>query len=94
VEKKVKSAYELAMERLEKASGPSKKLTDAQRAEIADIDSVYDARVAETKLEYDGKMGSAQSPADMETLRAELAARLSELDKEREEKKEAIWNRA
>ena len=45
----MKSAYELAMERLEKQS-PSAKVTDEQRAAIAEIDSTYKARIAEREV--------------------------------------------
>jgi len=39
----MKSAYELAMERLEKSS-PSLSLTEDQKKEIAEMDSVYEQR--------------------------------------------------
>ena len=45
----MKSAYELAMERLEKQT-PSAKVTDEQRAAIAEIDSTYRARIAEREV--------------------------------------------
>ena len=45
----MKSAYELAMERLEKAS-PSISLTADQKKEIAEIDSTYRAKIAEKEV--------------------------------------------
>ena len=45
----MKSAYELAMERLQKDS-PTQILTEEQRKEIAEIDSLYRARIAEREL--------------------------------------------
>ena len=45
----MKSAYDLAMERLEKQS-PSLKLTDDQRAQIAEIESLYKSKMAEKEL--------------------------------------------
>src|SRR5260221_12386140 len=45
----MKSAYELAMERLQKGA-PLVPLTDTQRAEIAEIDSTYKAKIAEKEL--------------------------------------------
>src|SRR5439155_318640 len=45
----MKSAYELAMERLEKAS-LSLSLTEDQKKEIAEVDSVYRAKIAEKEL--------------------------------------------
>jgi hypothetical protein len=45
----MKSAYELAMSRLEQ-SAPSRVLTEEQKATIREIDSEYDAKVAERKI--------------------------------------------
>lgn len=92
--KKMKSAYELAMERLEKASGPSKKLSDAQREEIAGIEKVYEAKLAEVRLDFDQKMDSAESMAQLEELRAQLAQKIADLEQERDKKKETIWEQA
>ena len=41
----MKTAYELAMERMEKESGATKKLTNEQRARIATIEKKYDLYV-------------------------------------------------
>ena len=45
----MKSAYELAMERLEKQA-PTARLTSAQKQEIADIESLYKAKAADLHL--------------------------------------------
>ena len=45
----MKSAYELAMERLAK-SGPVVSVTDEQRAEIGAIDDRFRAKIAEREL--------------------------------------------
>ena len=42
----MKSAYELAMERLQKTS-PSLSLTEEQKKALAEIDSKYRAKIAE-----------------------------------------------
>jgi hypothetical protein len=42
----MKSAYELAMERLEKKA-PTKKLSEKQKERIAEINSLYGSRIAE-----------------------------------------------
>lgn len=94
VTRKMKSAYELAMERLEKTSGPAKKLSEEQRAEIAHIEKVYEARLAETRLDFDQKMGSAASVAELEELQQQLSQKITELEQERDRKKEAIWEQA
>lgn len=45
----MKSAYELAMEKLDKSS-PKPKLSDAQREAIAKIDDTFKAKIAEKEL--------------------------------------------
>lgn len=90
----MKSAYELAMEKLEKSQGPSRKLTDAQRAAIAEIDKKFDAGAAAAKLEKEQVMAAAQSREEYEAARRDLAAALSEIEADREAAKEKVWNEA
>lgn len=45
----MKSAYELAMEKLDK-SNPQPKLTDEQRKVIAEIDARFKAKIAEKEM--------------------------------------------
>lgn len=87
----MKSAYEIAMARLEAESGPSKKLTDGQKARIADIDSKYDAMIAEAKLGHDAKLVTAD-PAEREAFQAELSSAIVSLEEKRERDKQEIWN--
>ena len=87
----MKSAYEIAMERLEKESGPSRKLTDEQKAQIAEIDRTYEAKIAEQKLSYDARIASAQSAEDLEKLKAELAEAVASLESRSDKEKEAVW---
>ena len=54
----MKSAYELAMERLSKES-PSIKLTAAQKREIAELESKYKAKAAERELGLGDAMTAA-----------------------------------
>jgi len=55
-----KSAYELAMERLrkkdEEAGVERQPVTDAQRAAIAEIRNVYEAKLAELEVMHQSKM--------------------------------------
>ena len=44
----MKSAYELAMERM--GGGDEKPLTDQQKEQIAEIDSKFKAKIAERKI--------------------------------------------
>ncbi len=88
----MKSAYELAMERLEKTA-PTVTLTDAQKAEIAEIDSSFKARIAEKELFLQGKIreaGQAGNVGEMETLEKQLATEVRRLHEDCEEKKEKL----
>lgn len=88
----MKSAYEIAMARLEKEAGPSRKLTDAQKAQIADIEKRFGARVAEERLSFDARMAKAASFEEAQQLQRDAAAALASLEEQREKAKEAVWN--
>ena len=88
----MKSAYELAMERLEK-SAPTVQLTDAQKAQIAEIDSTYKARIAEKELFLQGKIkeaGLSGTLEELEELEKQLATELRRLQEDCEEKKAKV----
>jgi hypothetical protein len=88
----MKSAYELAMERLEKQS-PSSKLTDDQRAQLAEIDSLYKSKMAEKELLLTDQIRREQAagkPSEVEKLQQQLASEFRRLTEERESKKENV----
>jgi len=88
----MKSAYELAMERLEKAS-PSISLTDDQRKEIAEIDSIYRAKIAEKEVFLKDQIRKAQNAGkfdEVESLQRQLVAEIRRLREDCEEKKEKL----
>jgi hypothetical protein len=88
----MKSAYELAMERLEK-SAPTVKLTDEQKAQIAEIESTCKAKIAEKELFLKGnieKAGSSGSFAEYEQLEKQLASEIRRLQEDCEEKKAKV----
>ncbi|MGH9867989.1 MAG: hypothetical protein ACREAA_07495 [Candidatus Polarisedimenticolia bacterium] len=70
----MKTAYELAMEKLRKQDaerGESQKpLTDAQREEIAGIRKVYQARLAEREILHRDELLKARASGDPEAVRA------------------------
>ena len=88
----MKNAYELAMERLEKESGPTKKLSDEQKARIAELQKRFDARIAEQKLSYEDKFRAAETMEDYDRFKAELADAITSLEAQRNREREAIWN--
>ena len=88
----MKSAYELAMERLEK-SAPTVTLSDEQKAQIAEIDSTYKARIAEKELFLKGKIreaGLSGTFEELEKLEKQLAMEIRRLQEDCEEKKEKL----
>ena len=88
----MKSAYELAMERLEKAS-PSLSLTEEQKKEIAKIDSMYRAKVAEKELFLKDQIRKAQAADkfdEIESLEKQLASEIHQLHEQCEAKKEKL----
>jgi len=88
----MKSAYELAMERLEKAA-PSISLTADQKKEIAEVDSVYRAKVAEREVFLKDQVGKARIAGnleEMQSLEKQLASEIRRLQEECEDKKEKL----
>lgn len=88
----MKSAYELAMERLNKQS-PQVKITDAQKKELAELDSRFAAKIAEREIFLKGELSKAAEKGDfeaMEQLEKQLASERKKFQTELEEKKEAV----
>lgn len=91
----MKSAYELAMERLESQS-PTPKTTDEQKAEIAEIDSQYKAKTAEREVFLRDQIAKAEATGkwdEVEQLKDQLSRDLRRLADECEAKKEKVRNR-
>ncbi|HAV62440.1 MAG TPA: hypothetical protein DCY13_08765 [Verrucomicrobiales bacterium] len=91
----MKSAYELAMERLNK-SAPTTKLTDQQKKEIADLNEKYQAKIAEREIFLKDKLGEAVGKGDFEAaeqLEKQISSERRALNDELEEKKQAVRNR-
>lgn len=59
----MKSSFELAMERLNR-SAPSKSLTADQKAAIAEIDSIYKAKIAEQEIRFRDQISDAESAGE------------------------------
>ena len=92
----MKSAYELAMERLDKSS-PTTKLTDAQKREIAELNETYQAKIAEREIFLKDQIAEAVGKGDyqaIEQLEKQLVSERRVLNGELEEKKEAVRHRS
>jgi hypothetical protein len=88
----MKSAYELAMERLAKDK-PVVTLTGDQKKQLAEVDSTFKARIAEKELFLKGEIQKAQSAGkfeEVESLEKQLASEIKRLQQDCEAKKEKL----
>jgi hypothetical protein len=88
----MKSAYELAMERLNKTA-PTAKVTEKQKKELAEVDSKYAAKLAERELLLKDEMTKAIEKGDYEAvqqLEKQLVSDRKSIEAEKEEKKEKV----
>ena len=88
----MKSAYELAMERLQKGS-PTITLTPEQKAELAEIDSSFNAKIAERKIFLTDQIRKAVAVGkfdDVESLEKQLTADIRRLQEDCAQKKEKL----
>jgi hypothetical protein len=64
----LKSAYELAMERLKKADADAgverRPVTDAQKASIAEVRNYYEAKIAELEVLHRGQVRAMADPGE------------------------------
>lgn len=88
----MKSSYELAMERLNKAS-PVAKLTKEKKLKLADLDSQYAAKIAEREIFVKGEIEKAVDKGDyeaVEQLQKQLVSDRKSFQADLEEKKEKV----
>jgi hypothetical protein len=85
-----KSAYELAMERLRQkdaeagvVTGP---ISDAQKAEIAEVRQIAEARLAELKILHQSALAGTFDPTARETLESEYRRDVQRVTDDRERK--------
>ncbi|HEX7086500.1 MAG TPA: hypothetical protein VF198_09065 [Vicinamibacterales bacterium] len=85
-----KTAYELAMERLRKKDAEAgiveKPLTEQQKAEIAEVRSRAEARIAELKILHASKTAGLFDPMERAAAEAELRREIERVTEERERK--------
>ncbi len=90
----MKSAYELAMERLESEdSEVSKPLTGEQRQQLEEISTRYKAKMAERDIFLQKQLRDAEASGNLvesEQIRKQMALEKERLEVEMEEKKEKV----
>lgn len=91
----MKSAYELAMERLAAKDGEQTPLSEEQKRQLAEIDEKYKAKIAEREVFLAPKLAEAEASGNLteaEDLRKQLVNERARLEEEREEKKDDVRN--
>ena len=89
----MKSAYELAMERLAKSEPAEQPLTAAKKAQLAEIDRVYKGKTAEREIFLKQQLESTltdQKFDDADKIRKQIASEKARIEEEREEEKERV----
>ncbi len=88
----MKSAFELAMERLEKES-PTQELTDEQKVKLSELSKIYEAKIADKEVFLSGEIAKAEEAGEFEQidqLTKQLASERKLLDEELEQKKNEV----
>ena len=90
----MKSAYELAMERLARSDpAAGKPLTPEQKNRLAEVDRVYQGKLAEREIFLKKQLEeawAAQKADDVDKIKKQLASERARLEEEREEEKERV----
>ena len=87
----MKSAYELAMERL---GGESDELTTEQKEAIAEIDSRMKAKVAETEIMFDQQLATEADPAKAALIQQTRQQQIAKIKGDAEAEKEHVRSNA
>lgn len=83
----MKSAYELAMERL---GGESKELTDEQKILIADIDIKMKSRIAEAQIMFDQQLATETDPAKAAFIQQTRQQQIAKIKADADDAKQQI----
>lgn len=84
----MKSAFELAMERL---GGETRQFTPEQKEQLAEIDRVFAARIAQTKFENQARLEKAAGDLEqIKKIQEEQLVELRSLEERRDRQKEQL----
>lgn len=89
----MKSAYELAMERLAKSEPASRPLSAAEKQQLVEIDKVYQGKVAERQIFLKQQLEAelaAQKFDEADKVRKQMAMEKARLEEERDAAKEKV----
>ena len=89
----MKSAYELAMERLDKSSPAERPLTSEKKARLADVDTLVKGKIAEREIFLKQQLNqayAAQNAEDVDKIQKQIVSERARLEEEREAEKERV----
>ena len=90
----MKSAYELAMERLAKSDpNANRPLNPAKKAKLAEIDRVYQGKLAEREIFLKQQLESAMTSGkgeEVEKVKKQIASERARIEDDRETEKERV----
>ena len=90
----MKSAYELAMERLAKSDpAAGKPLTAEQKDRLAEVDRLYQGKIAEREIFLKKQLNdalAAQNAEEYQKIQQQIASERARLEEEREDEKERV----
>jgi hypothetical protein len=90
----MKSAYELAMERLAKSDpAAGQRLSPGQKTRLAEIDRVYQGKIAEREIFLKQQLNQAyadQKAEEVEKITKQIANEKARLEEERESEKDKV----
>jgi len=89
----MKSAYELAMERLAKADPASAPLSPEKKSRLAEIDRVYQGKIAEREIFLKQQLEAALTARKLDEadqIRKQITGEKTRLEEEREDEKERV----
>ena len=91
---RLKSSFELAMERLRQKDAEAgvtiRTPTDAEKAQIAEVRNLYEAKIAEAQVMHMSRLQNMPDPAGREVLENEFRVEKERLTRERDRKVEKI----
>jgi hypothetical protein len=89
-DERLKSSYELAMERFNKKDADAgvvhQPLTDEQKAVIAELRGQYQAKIAELEILHRGQTAGMMDPAERDLAEAQYRQERGRLERERDSK--------
>ena len=84
----MKSAFELAMERL--GGAPTKPLTNEQKEQLAEVHRIYEAKMAQAKFDLARRLQGVFEPEKIKQINDDFQVELRSLEERSEIKKDEL----